>query len=62
MQEGVSNENMKSIQAVIKQLGNSCNGYPRLNDRSYFCIALICPELKAVAGAGIQGAGEMCGC
>ena len=53
MQEGVSNENKKSIQAVIKQFGNSCNGYPRLNDRSYFYIALICPELKAVASAGV---------
>ena len=57
MQEGVSNENKKSIQAVIKQFGNSCNGYPRLNDRSYFYIALICPELKAVASAGVQAAG-----
>jgi len=50
MQEGVSNENKKSIQAVVKQSGNSCNGYTRLNDHSHFCIALIYSAFKAEAG------------
>ena len=48
--EGVSNENTKSIQAVIKQSGNICNGYPRLNDHSHFCIALIYSAFKTEAG------------
>ena len=50
MQEGVSNENKKSIQAVIKQSGNCCNGYPRLNDCSHYCSALIYSVFKAEAG------------